>query len=218
MGTPGLPGANSRGSVRPWARRVTRAARRARPNVDAGARSPHGTGLDRSAPGARPAPGRTPPPDAGARRAPVRLRIAGASPVGRARSSRRPRRSSGFPSRSGSWVSARCQIRRWHRGRGGRQRRGASHLVHVTPTCMARGSGDHMDRDRRGQAISPVCGNPIPDRLDSHRFGCQRATSPTSGAATMLRHPAGPSRGSSGTEAPSRRARSVTSATSSTST
>ncbi len=42
-------------------------------------------------------------------------------------------------------------------------------------------------------------------------FDCQSAISPASGAATTLRQPAGPSRGSSSTEAPRSRARSVTS-------
>ena len=42
-----------------------------------------------------------------------------------------------------------------------------------------------------------------------HRFGSQNATSPPSGLETTLRHPAGPSRGSSSTAAPSWRARSV---------
>ncbi len=49
-------------------------------------------------------------------------------------------------------------------------------------------------------------------------LGCQKAISPPSGVATTLRHPLGPSRGSSSTRAPSRPARSVTSSTRSTST
>ena len=49
-------------------------------------------------------------------------------------------------------------------------------------------------------------------------LGCQKAISPPSGVATTLRQPAGPSRGASSTEAPSRPARSVTSSTRSTST
>jgi hypothetical protein len=36
-----------------------------------------------------------------------------------------------------------------------------------------------------------------------HRFGCQNAISPASGVETTLRHPAGPSRGSSSTGPPS---------------
>src|SRR6266545_4573682 len=40
-------------------------------------------------------------------------------------------------------------------------------------------------------------------------FGCQKAISPPSGVATTLRQPAGPSRGSSNTDAPSRHVRSV---------
>ena len=51
-----------------------------------------------------------------------------------------------------------------------------------------------------------------------HRFCCHRAISPPAGVATTLRQPAGPSRGSSRTEAPSRRARRVASAMSVTST
>jgi hypothetical protein len=54
--------------------------------------------------------------------------------------------------------------------------------------------------------------------IGRHRFGSQRAISPPTGVETTLRHPAGPSRGSSKTAAPSHRARSVTSCTSSTST
>lgn len=52
----------------------------------------------------------------------------------------------------------------------------------------------------------------------NYRLGCQKAISPAAGAATTLRQPAGPSRGSSSTEAPSWRARSVTRVTSATST
>jgi cation diffusion facilitator CzcD-associated flavoprotein CzcO len=53
---------------------------------------------------------------------------------------------------------------------------------------------------------------------EAYRFGRQNAISPADGAATTLRQPAGPSRGSSSTEAPSERARSVAESTSSTST
>jgi hypothetical protein len=46
---------------------------------------------------------------------------------------------------------------------------------------------------------------------------CQNAISPPADVATTLRQPAGPSRGSSRTEAPARRARSVASTISATS-
>ena len=46
-------------------------------------------------------------------------------------------------------------------------------------------------------------------RLAERAFGCQKAISPPSGVATTLRQPAGPSRGSNNTDAPSCRARSV---------
>ncbi len=49
-------------------------------------------------------------------------------------------------------------------------------------------------------------------------FDCQKASSPPAGAATTLRHPSGPSRGSRSTEAPSPRARLVAAKTSATAT
>jgi len=52
----------------------------------------------------------------------------------------------------------------------------------------------------------------------AQRLRCQNAISPAGCAATTLRQPAGPSRGSSSTEAPSRRARSVACPMSATST
>src|SRR5439155_4842746 len=54
--------------------------------------------------------------------------------------------------------------------------------------------------------------------MSGHRFGCQKAISPACAVETTLRQPAGPSRGSSSTLAPSRRARSVCSSIRSTST
>jgi len=53
--------------------------------------------------------------------------------------------------------------------------------------------------------------------LIGHRFGCHKATSPATGLDTTLRQPDGPSRGSSSTAAPSRRACSVASSIRSTS-
>jgi hypothetical protein len=50
-------------------------------------------------------------------------------------------------------------------------------------------------------------------RRGRYRFGCQKATSPPAELETTLRHPAGPSRGSNKTVAPSRRARSVNAGT-----
>ena len=54
--------------------------------------------------------------------------------------------------------------------------------------------------------------------LTPQSFGCHRAASAPPGAASTLRQPAGPSRGSSSTAAPRRRPRSVASAMSATST
>ena len=48
-----------------------------------------------------------------------------------------------------------------------------------------------------------------PPRLTAQRFGCQSAISPPAGVAMTLRHPTGPSRGSSRTPAPAALAPSV---------
>jgi hypothetical protein len=61
----------------------------------------------------------------------------------------------------------------------------------------------------------PALVHPLP-RTDA--LGCQKAISPPERVVTTLRHPAGPSRGSRRTDAPSLRARAVASAISETST
>jgi hypothetical protein len=59
----------------------------------------------------------------------------------------------------------------------------------------------------RGQQRASRAGSAF--RPGGHRFGCQMASSPHCGAEMTLRHPAGPSRGASSTQAPSWRAWSV---------
>jgi hypothetical protein len=61
------------------------------------------------------------------------------------------------------------------------------------------------NRERAGRLCATV-------RSGAHCFGCQSAISPPAGVATTLRHPTGPSRGSSTTEPPSTSACAVASA------
>ena len=64
----------------------------------------------------------------------------------------------------------------------------------------------------RGEgALAAVTGRVKQTVLAGHRFGSHTATSPATGLDTTLRQPDGPSRGSSSTAAPSRRACSVAS-------
>src|ERR1700729_852880 len=77
-----------------------------------------------------------------------------------------------------------------------------------------------MGADQAGEGVLVAVAGGVQQVLVVHRhaLGCHSATWPPHGAEMTLRHPAGPSRGPSSTHAPSRRARSVTSSISSTST
>jgi hypothetical protein len=92
-----------------------------------------------------------------------------------------------------------AEARRRSQGDGGRTGRNPSRAV----------SGRAPDRADRGLSRPRAAAQP---------FGCQSPISAPAGAATTLRQPTGPSRGSSETSAPRQRARSVASATSATST
>jgi len=76
-------------------------------------------------------------------------------------------------------------------------------------------AGPRLDQVRARQpgegALAAVTGRVQQTVLAGHRFGSHKATSPATGLDTTLRQPDGPSRGSSSTSAPSRRARSVAS-------
>ena len=86
----------------------------------------------------------------------------------------------------------------------------------VTATVKTMVVEQKSSRRRRAPQQSPA---PQPAcRRAGQRFGCQKASSPPLGVATTLRQPAGPSRASSRTEAPSAVARRVASWISGTST
>ena len=105
---------------------------------------------------------------------------------------------------------------------------GAEHAVAVGVKLVAVRLDEQTERVvvavyRRGQhfpfaVISRDAGGRRWVGFGRHRFGCHNAISPAWGMETTLRHPAGPSRGSRSTRAPSCRARSVCSPIWSTST
>jgi hypothetical protein len=95
-------------------------------------------------------------------------------------------------------------------GVGGR----AEHPVRVRVELAAK----RGDEASEGVLVSPLGGREKVALAHRHAFCCHNAISAPAGADTTLRHPAGPSHGSSETDAPSRRARSVASSIRSTST
>src|SRR5262249_935467 len=66
-----------------------------------------------------------------------------------------------------------------------------------------------LDQVREGSVVAIAGGCEQLLIVHRHSLPCHSATSPPSGVETTLRHPDGPSRGSSRTLAPSPRARSV---------
>ena len=78
-----------------------------------------------------------------------------------------------------------------------------------SPSCA--GAPATSSTPRSSRCSARCCSRPSVGALIglAQRLRCQKAISPAAGAATTLRQPAGPSRGSSSTEAPSSRARSV---------
>ena len=111
-------------------------------------------------------------------------------------------------------VTARAMLRAAHPGARPRRRR----MTRASGSSAHRARADRARSGGRRRLVAVACRLNHLLLVHLHSFGCHSATSPPAGVVITERQPAGPSRGSTVTDAPSIRAWSVAAAIRSTST